>query len=123
MDGVKHEYEAKKFSATKPDGKTDGKAESKPEGGIVGTWDYSATTPNGSQDGKLVFKSEGGKITGVETSNGEDTDIKEVKVDGKTVTLSLDSEAGGSSTRPRSSGPVTGSATDCMPTPTPVSPH
>jgi hypothetical protein len=95
VDGVKHEYEAKKVSATKPDGKTDGKAESKPESGIVGTWDYSATTPNGSQDGKLVFKSDSGKVTGVETSNGEDTDIKEVKVDGKTVTFSLDSEAGG----------------------------
>jgi hypothetical protein len=64
--------------------------------GIDGKWEGEVKTPDGSSIVLTMnFKSDGDKVTGTVTGPTGDVNIAEGKLDGDTLTFSIDVDAGG----------------------------
>ena len=74
----------------------------KPAGGnkinLAGSWTYTTETPQGKGGGKLVIKESGGIFMGTITNNfsGKETEVKEISLEGTSLTFSYTIDAGGS---------------------------
>lgn len=55
-----------------------------------GTYDITIDTPMGKQEGKLVIEHAGDELTGTMSAQGDETAIKNGKVDGDTATWDVD---------------------------------
>ncbi len=62
-----------------------------------GTWSYTTDTPDGTYTGKVMIKEEKGKLSGTITnsSNGKETSLNNVSLDGNYLTFSFPYDAGG----------------------------
>jgi hypothetical protein len=62
-----------------------------------GSWSYSTDTPDGTYTGKVVVKEEKGKLSGsiTNSSNGKETALNNVSLDGNYLTFSFPYDAGG----------------------------
>ncbi|MGC4020566.1 MAG: amidohydrolase family protein [Cyclobacteriaceae bacterium] len=79
VDGTLYKLEEKEEK--KPDAKATAK----------GTWNYSSETSQGTATGKLVIKEEKGSYSGtiINSFNNKEVEIKNVKLDGNTLTFSF----------------------------------
>ncbi|SEF48710.1 amidohydrolase family protein [Algoriphagus boritolerans] len=109
-DGYIFDYEVKKKS-TNGNGKTEGETPT-----ITGVWEYTSETPAGSSGGELVISKDGsgyaGTITYDDPSGGGKVSapIKNVALNGKTLTLQFDVNAEGMTLTVDISGEVNGTA-------------
>jgi hypothetical protein len=59
---------------------------------VAGTWSYSVDTPNGTYKGQFVFTQTDEGYSGKMLSQGMETELKNLQVDGKNVSFSLSAE-------------------------------
>lgn len=88
VDGFLYEYEVKEKKKKKNGGEpVDPK----------GSWSYSYESPQGPGNGTITIKGSPGSFTGTMTLSFDNStnDIRDVEVDGNTVTFSVDINAGG----------------------------
>jgi hypothetical protein len=63
---------------------------------VDGNWAGALDTPNGPIEIKFTFKADGAKLTGsTVTPDGMSLNIKDGKVEGNTITFSIDIDMGG----------------------------
>jgi imidazolonepropionase-like amidohydrolase len=88
VDGVLNQMEAKETK------KSDGAKVA-----IAGTWSYTTETPQGARTGKLVIKDENGNFSGTisNSATNKESDIKNVSLDGNSLSFSYTTDAGGNS--------------------------
>lgn len=109
-DGYVFDYEVKK-KAAKENGKSENGAVK-----IEGVWEYTAETPAGSNGGEITFTKEGADYSGTITlddpsgSGKINTPIRNVSLDGKTVTFEFDVNAGGNTLVVSISGEISGTS-------------
>ncbi len=86
VDGNLYKMEAKEVK------KADAKVVAK------GNWNYTTETPQGTGSGKIVINENGGAYTGTITSaaTGVPTELRNISVDGNTLSFSYDYSMGGS---------------------------
>lgn len=56
---------------------------------LAGAWDYAVETPDGIYKGQLIFTRTGNGYTGKMVSQGNETELKELKIQGREVSFSL----------------------------------
>lgn len=56
---------------------------------VVGAWDYAVDTPDGVYKGQMIFYKTDDEFTGKMVSQGGETALKDLKVDGNKVSFSL----------------------------------
>ncbi|MEQ9405033.1 MAG: amidohydrolase family protein [Cyclobacteriaceae bacterium] len=93
VDGVKYDFEVKEKKKKK---NGSGEATVEPEG----TWNYTVETPEGDGSGVIAIKGSNGDLSGTisVSYNGSTNDIRDVSVDGSTVTFSFTLNMGQDST-------------------------
>jgi hypothetical protein len=76
---------------------------------ITGNWKATAEGPNGAMERTFTFKQDGTKLTGETVSSmiGKST-IKDGKVEGDTVSFSIDADLGGNAMTIKYTGKITG---------------
>lgn len=76
---------------------------------ISGAWKATAQGPNGNMERTFVFKVDGNKVTGETTSSmmGKST-INDGKIDGDTVTFTINGNFGGNDVKLNYKGKVSG---------------
>ena len=113
VDGYIFDYETK---AKKKKGSSDGAATGNVK--VAGTWDYTSETPAGSSGGVLEIVKDGSDYTGSITlddpsgSGKIKSDIKDVSLEGKTLSFKFDVAAGGMNLTVSVSGEVEGESFD-----------
>lgn len=88
VDGVMYAMEVKEAPK-----KTEGAAKVAPGG----TWSYSTETPQGTNTGKLVIKDDGGSYSGTISNNmnPKESELKNISLDGNTLSFSFGFDMGG----------------------------
>jgi imidazolonepropionase-like amidohydrolase len=87
VDGVMHQLEAKEVK----------KSENGAKVALGGNWSYTTETPQGAGTGKLVIKDDNGSFSGTITNSfsGKESELKNVALDGSSLTFSFTTDAGG----------------------------
>lgn len=110
-DGYVFDYEVKKKAPAE-----NGKAENGGPTAIEGVWEYTSETPAGSSGGEITLRKEGAGYAGTISyddpsgSGKVTTPIKNVAVNGKTVTFEFDVAAGGMNLTVNIAGEISGSS-------------
>lgn len=111
-DGYVFDYEVKK-KAVAETAKTENSGAAV---AIEGVWEYTSETPAGSSGGEIIIKKEGAAFTGTvsyddPSGNGKvKAPIKNVALNGKTLTFEFDVAAGGMSLTVAISGDINGTS-------------
>jgi hypothetical protein len=111
-DGYIFDYEVKKKAVAEP-AKTENSAAAVM---IEGVWEYTSETPAGSSGGEITIKKEGAAFSGTvsydDPSGGgkAKAPIKNVALNGKTLTFEFDVAAGGMSLTVAISGEINGTS-------------
>ncbi|MBS1488324.1 MAG: amidohydrolase family protein [Bacteroidetes bacterium] len=101
--------------------KLDIKEPKKSNGSVVakGNWSYTTETPNGTNNGKLTINDDNGTLSGTisNSTSGKGTEMKDVALDGNTLSFSFEYSMGGNTMKIDVSVKIDGDAFEGVMTP------